>query len=264
MRRLVPLAIGALALFASSRARAQSEEECLKSPVDGQKLQRAGKLLDARERFRMCARSACPAEIVRDCTQWSRAVEDALPSVVMAARDRQGRDLIDVDVSIDGDASAAVGERAVSLDPGMHRFVFHRSGNPDIEQRVLLREGEKSRRIAATFGAETPMVVPPARARYTTIARPVPAAAWIVGGVGVLSLVSFGTFALVGIAERADHGCAGGCSEEQSDSVNVKFRVADVSLGAGLVALGIATWIYLSRPSVTQRATAKGVRSLRH
>jgi hypothetical protein len=256
---LVGVALFATVGSVSVTARAQrADDPCLTSPVEGQKLQREGKLLEARERFDACARNTCPTEIVQDCTRWARSVEDALPSVVIAARDSQGRDLLDVRVSIDGRDPAELSERAMSLDPGTHRFVFERAGSANIEQQVLLREGEKNRQIKVTFElrptvTQTAKHEQPVRERKTTSA-PVPAGAWIMGGVGVAALASFGTFAVVGINQRSRDGCDTGCTQAESDSVNRKFLVADVSLGVGIVALGIATWITLSRPEVVTRS----------
>jgi hypothetical protein len=239
------LAVASSALLGAPRADAQANDPCLTAPIDGQQQQRAGKLLEARASYLACSRKSCPKVIVQDCEHWLGEVNDALPSVIFAARDAEGHDLFDVRVSIDGSAPAALSALGVPLDPGEHRFTFHREGAPDVEQRSLLRAGEKNRQIVAVFGSSaTPPPVPLATD------RPVPVAAWIVAGTGVAAFVFFGVFGALGVSERASDGCASGCSANDRSSVNTKFDVADVGLVTGVVALGAATWIYLARPTL--------------
>ncbi len=237
----------------------RADDACMTAPVQGQQLQRAGKLLAARQRFAACARKACPAEIVQDCTQWAQQVASALPSVALAARDAAGNDLTDVRVSIDGQADAGMTARAVELDPGKHRFVFRRQGSPDATVDVLLREGEKDRPIGATFGvpAEPPPpapAAPPADEPRDASSRPVPLGAWIAGGIGVLGFVGFGAFGGIGVSDRSASGCDTGCSSSQKDRVDTELRVADISLGVGVVGLGVATVLFLTRPSAAESA----------
>jgi hypothetical protein len=268
----------ALALVGSEGS-AQRSDPCFTAPLDGQKLQKDGRLLEARVRFSACARNTCPVEIVTDCARWARDVDEALPSVVVAARDSHGRDLVDAQVSIDGQPPFDLSARAIPLDPGPHRFVFMRTGDADIEQNVLLREGEKNREISATFGAATtsPAAPPPAAvavpsppasalteipSRVDAAQRPVPSSTWVVGGIGVAGLASFATFASLGIRQRASDGCASGCTQSQNDSVELKFHFADASLGVAVVALGVATGIYLARPARVAAGTGAGRESL--
>src|ERR1700733_14029764 len=102
-RRSWPAAVACLAMapWMSSAAPPKPDDPCLISPVEGQKLRRVDKLLDAHERFTQCARRACPARIVQECTRWLHEVDDLIPSIVPAARDAQGADLLDAQVSID-------------------------------------------------------------------------------------------------------------------------------------------------------------------
>ena len=153
-RRSALVAVAMTTALGSSSPPAQGAgpDRCLMAPVEGQKLQKAGKLLDARDRYATCATNACPAEVVEDCMRWMRQVDDALPSVVVAARDPKGHDLADVRVSIDGKVPVEMSSRAIRLDPGAHVFLFRQSGSADQEQPVTLREGEKNREIFATFG----------------------------------------------------------------------------------------------------------------
>jgi hypothetical protein len=225
------------------------DDACLEAPVEGQRLERAGRLSAARALFETCSRNTCPAEIVEDCTRWARRVDEALPSVVVAARDAQGRDVVDAFVSIDGAPAVAVSARALALDPGTHRFVFRRNKSAPSERQVVLREGEKNREIVVTFaGADRP--VDALSVATVSSVGATPPLFWIAGGVGVAAIASFAVFGALGVSERSSDDCGNGCTPAQKSSVDTKLRIADVSLGVGVVALGVATWMYLSRSHV--------------
>jgi len=251
--------MGVALLLATGDARADA---CMDAPVQGQKLQRSGKLMAARDKFALCAQKACPGEIVRDCTGWMQDVSKSIPSVVAAARDSSGADVLDATLSIDGGAAAPIGTRAVELDPGSHHLVFHRSGAPDFVRDVVLHEGEKDRQVVATFEGASPQAAaasPPAAStapESTAPARPIPVAAWIAGGVGAAALVTFGAFGTIGVVSRGSDHCDTGCSSSQKSGVDTDFLIADVSLAVGVVALGVATWFYLSREPVPAPVTA--------
>jgi hypothetical protein len=235
----------ALVLALPALARAQ-EDACLTTPVDGQKLQRAGRLLEARERFRACSSKNCPPEVVEDCTRWARDVEEALPSIVLVARDRDGRDLPGVTASIDGAPLTPINARAIPVDPGTHRVVFHKEGAADATQDLIVHEGEKNRNVNAVFAQP---VVPRPPGVPAPPERPVPTGAFVAGGIGALALAGFATFGALGVSGRASRGCDIGCSSSDKKAVDTELRVADVSLAVAVVALGVATWLYLTRPA---------------
>jgi hypothetical protein len=240
----------------SAGAHAAPPDSCLTAPIDGQKAWKAGRLLEARDDFAICSLRTCPAEVVDDCMRWMRQVDEALPSVVVAARDGKGRDLVDVRVSIDGMPPAAAAARAIRLDPGAHTLLFHREGSADVSEQVLLREGEKNREVLATFGgpASASSTAAPQSSDRAGSERPVPVPAWVFAGVGAVALVSFATFGTLGILDRGADHCDTGCPADQKNAIATKFLIADVSLGVGVVALAVATWFYLSRPAAAPSA----------
>jgi hypothetical protein len=247
-----------LLLLGASAAEARAADVCLSAPVEGQKLQRAGSLLQARERFAQCAQKACPPQIVQDCTRWVQEVEHALPSVVVAARDPQGNDIVDARVSIDGQPPVVVTARAIDLDPGPHHFVFSHAPGPDVAIEALLRDGEKDREIRATLGGEAVPAHPPASdsIHEGEAVRPVPPAALIAGAVAVAGLGVFAVLGTMGVVRRGNDHCDTGCSAGDKSSVDADFLGADVGLGVGLVATGVAAWLYLARPKVAHAPTA--------
>jgi hypothetical protein len=149
--------------------------------------------------------------------------------------------------------------RAVELDPGAHRFVFHKGGSPDVETDVVVREGEKNREILATFDAGPAAAPIASTPDVASGPRPVPIAAWILGGVGVIALGSFATFGTIGVVHRGDDQCGTGCAPSQKDSVDSQLRIADVSLGVSAVALAIAAWVYFHRPSVAATGSTSAI-----
>ena len=247
--RAAPLALAVVIASLPSAARAD-RASCFDAPVKGQQLRRAGKLRAARDQFLACAQKTCPAEIVEDCARWSSEVELALPSIAVAARDAQGRDLPDATASIDGAATAPIGVRAIRLDPGPHSIVVRRADGVEGQRDVILREGEHDRPVVVTFGANGVLADVPVGS-----ARPVPLAAWIVAGGGALAMVSFGVFGTLGLVSRSSNHCDVGCTAAEKSDVDTKFQIADVSLGIGVVALTVATVLYVLRPHQAQRTT---------
>ncbi len=231
-----------VALPAHPQAQPAGQDPCLSAPIDGQQQQRAGKLMQARASYLACSKRTCPKVIVQDCEHWLREVEDALPSVILAARDTAGHDLLDARVSVDGAPAAPVTALGIPLDPGQHVFVFQRDGSPPVQEVALLRAGEKNREITGIF--KGPGMKP------VLTERPIPLSAWVAAGVGVASFAVFGTFGALGVSQRSSDGCATGCTADQKSSVDTKFVVADVGLGLGVAALGAAVVLYLARPEV--------------
>jgi hypothetical protein len=254
------------AAFSNGRAfAAETEDPCLSAPIEGQEAERAGKLIEARASYIACSKNTCPEVIVTDCVHWLSEVEDALPSATFAARDAQGNDILDARVSIDGGPLASLTTLAVPVNPGQHRFTFHRDGAPDVEQQAILRAGEKNRSIVAVFVTpDDALRHPPSMpVMQPVMERPVPVAAWVAAGTGIVALGLFGVFGALGVSERGADGCATGCPPSEKTSVDTKFDVADVALGAAACSLGVAAWLYLARPTVPLKARTSASWSLR-
>src|SRR5438045_2725401 len=102
-RRLVP--IGALAaLFSSRGARADDDVKaaCAAAYEQAQVHQAAGRLKEAKRTLAGCLQEACPSFIQADCGQWLGDVDRALPTVVLAAKNARGEDVVAVRVQVDG------------------------------------------------------------------------------------------------------------------------------------------------------------------
>ena len=76
-------------------SRADDKAACLDAASKAQSLRDAHKLVEAREQLRACAAARCPAVVQNDCATWLVEVERALPTVVLAAKNTAGADLVD-------------------------------------------------------------------------------------------------------------------------------------------------------------------------
>lgn len=139
-------------MLASMEASATDVQTCLGASEKGQRARAAGKLREARDQFLVCGGEGCPPIVRRDCAQWQGEIINILPGVVFGAKDKQGRDLFDVTVSMDGELLVKkLDGKSVPIDPGPHTFKFEMAGSPPVIERALVKEGERARVITATF-----------------------------------------------------------------------------------------------------------------
>lgn len=241
---------------------AVSKARCIESFEKAQVAKKATRYAEARAKALECSNAACPAAVRGDCAELLRDVEALSPSVVFEVLDGEGRELVDVRVSLDGEPLAErVDAKAVPVDPGEHTFRFE--GAPGATTvKVLVREGEKAKKVSARLGApKTPDPTPPAPVEASSTG-PSPAA-WVLGGVGLVGLGLFAGLGGAGLAEKGEleASCGktpAGCTPAQLDSVKTKFLVADVSLAAGGVSLVVATVLFV----VTPKKAATALRGL--
>jgi hypothetical protein len=229
----------------AARAEPPDREACLGAYVASQQARKSGALLLARRHLEICLDAACPGLVQRDCNTWLAEVERALPSVVVAARDSVGKDLLEATATIDG-SQVALDGHVCQLDPGKHTVRVRASTGDTREETFVLGEGEHGRAIVLTFPAAS---APNADSTGATSSRHVPVATWVLGGIGVASLGAFGVFAAHGAVDRGNLGCDHGCSDDAYSTVNRQFIVADITLVAGIALVGAAVvwWLVDSR-----------------
>ncbi len=235
--------LSACSLAGIGHARA-ADDACFTAAVDGQKAERAGKLLEARARFVACGQRSCDAAVIEKCQGWLASVDKKLPSVSLAVRDAQGRDVAATGPTIDGaDASSALDGRAIDVDPGPHRIAVSIAGHEHAET-VIVREGEKLRVVVLhplpDRGAPGAAPASPSRAMLY--------GAVVAGGFAVAAGGVFAVFSAKGISDRASFGCAAGCAPSSYDTVHGEFLAADVALGVAVGSLAVATTLFLLRP----------------
>jgi hypothetical protein len=277
VQKMLAGAVAVGVLFAVTDASADVQA-CLAASEKGQRARAAGNLREAREQFVVCGAQSCPALVRRDCAEWTSQLAQTLPTLVFGAHDRQGHDLFDVTVSMDGEPLVTkLDGKSVMVDPGRHTFRFEMAGFPPVTQVVLVKEGERARGINVTFGGEgsTPAAMTPVKPTPPDNGRkeakgghtPYP---WIVVGIGAVGVAVGAAIALT--APSFPPNCIestrtciriGGQSDEEFRKVREDARTADVQplLGYGVVAGGLALvasgllWHFLERTG-----SAKGTR----
>jgi hypothetical protein len=241
-----------MSLWSVSALATPETAACVSAFEDSQVLQKAGKLIDAREKATTCNQPACGSLIASECYNILERLENTMPSVVVAVRDEQENDLPQVRVTIDGVPAKPTADGRIVVDPGTYRFHFEANNFLPQDKIVSVRLGEKLRMVSVVM--HTPKVEsppgPPATATVTSAAPP-PApppvsrrTLRIGSGIALgLGLVGFGAFA--GLWSTASNqydtllACRPNCSPDKVDTVNGNFVASYVALGAGIV--GVAT-----------------------
>lgn len=250
-----------IALSAPARADDATTDACLKSHTDGQRAGLSGKLLDSKQAFLACAATSCPDLVNEKCASLLAELEKRIPSVVLDVRDSEDRDLSNVKVSVDGEVlSETLDGRSIPLDPGNHRFRFEAAGFRTLERTYLLREGEHSRRIDVKL-MSTKATESRATPKTATSSKGLPWTFWALGGVGVVGLGAGSYFFFDGRSDVSAlrDSCAPSCAESDVDDARRKIRTADVFLGVGVVALGVATVIALTHDSPKETVSRRTV-----
>lgn len=253
--RYSALVLGTLTAFevmaVAPRAHAD-KAACAHAYSQTQVLRKAGKLREAEKETITCAQDSCPGFIKSACTKWGSEIEALMPTIVVSAKDAQGNDLTAVSVTSDGQKLAdKLTGLPIPVDPGQHQLHFEHAGDKPVDQTILISEGEKARVVKVTFGSNAASAGSPAKpgAEKSTSGHGTRVLSYVLGGVGVVGLAGFAYFALKGKSEEnsvRNTGCAPNCSSSQVDPIKTKYLIADVSLGVGIVSLGLATYFFIT------------------
>ncbi len=241
----VPLAAVALSFAAPARADVAA---CIASSEQALSLRKQGKLHDALQQLAQCADPACPAEVNSDCAQRIAAVNAAVPTLILAAKDGGGNDLYDVSVTMDGAPIASkLDGRPLSLDPGEHAFHFEVAGQPPLDRQLVLREGEKDRREIVVIGSPPPVVAPPPSPSFWTTQRTL---AVISGGVGIVGLGLGGVFGGLALSDQSSEksNCSASACTNRPQA-NADFSTGNDNATASTVAF-IAGGVFLAAGAV--------------
>jgi hypothetical protein len=255
---------------------------CIQASEQGQSQRDEGKYRAARETFLRCARDVCPQVVLKSCAGWLRELDEIAPTVVLGARDEDGNDVADVTVTFDGAPIASrLDGRPIELDAGEHVLRFERGGSTPVEQRLILRAGQRARVITVTMPsatarapssapeppAEVPVVVPAA-----TWPRHVTAAALLAGAAGAAGVGLYFTLRAhqddqdasgmrAGLPTNACTGVSTASCQALGDTVHEQHTDANLGtallVGAGVLAVGsVATWLLWPRSSATPAQTS--------
>ncbi|HQY60771.1 MAG TPA: hypothetical protein PK141_05205 [Polyangiaceae bacterium] len=251
-----------------------SKEQCINAYQGAQVDMKQSALGAAREKLGVCLSDGCPRTLQADCAGWLKEVDARRPSIVLSFKGRDGTDQTRVPATIDGRPSGARTDgRAFDLDPGEHTFVFQPPGEPPVTVKQIVREGEKSQRVAAistlarTSAPATPAPRDPGREAphtATSVERPVPWTVYALGGLGLVGAGAFVGFGVSGASGKSGlEACKPSCLDSDVSSVRTRFIVADVSLAVGVLALAGALTLYLTRPEITRPGRAVVTRDTR-
>lgn len=266
-RRLTFVAMACVSMFAASQAKsdeatAEDKRACISSHEKSQVSRHDGKLKEARELLLTCSRDMCPSVVRKDCSQWLDEVEEALPTVVVEGRGKKGEDVVEMKVYCDDKLlTEKLDGRALAVDPGPHVFRYELAGTKPRQESVLVREGQKNRKLSVDFGPKPTGGTPGSAGAGDSekdLKRPVPATVYIFGGLGLAALGASAVFGVTGMSKRNDldsRACKPACPQEDVDAAKRNFLIGDIALGVGVVSLGVATVIYFTRPVAKPKPT---------
>jgi hypothetical protein len=268
-QRAVPAILCALAIAAllSSSGRAAAADpttsDCLTANEASIALLKVAQLRAARVQMLVCADPSCPADVGAECLRRISEVDVSMPTIVLGVKDAMGNDAAAAKVTMDGEVlSDWLAGTAISLDPGVHVFVFEAAGLPPLTKQMVVRQGEKDRREVVQLLPPTPAPVAVLPSSSPTD-RPVPPSpttpqrrglgmqrvlALVAGGVGVAGVAVGTVFGLESISKHDDalKACPAACTgpngvtlwnqaRSAGDLSTVGFVVGAVGLAGGAV-----------------------------
>ena len=242
-----------IAIDAGSAPDAESASACVRAYEGAQLARRAERLLDARRDLRLCGGEACPGAVQRDCVDWLAQTEAGIPTIVLEAKTDAGP-VFDVTASLDGKpVAAALDGRPIEVDPGLHRVTFEHGGRT-LDQRIILREGEKNRPVVADWTTPSRTFGRIGETLSVRVERPVPVGVYVSAGVALLGFADFAIAAALGDSlknQLAASECAPFCPRAETDALRTRYWVADVGLGVGLAELATGVFLFVTRPERT-------------
>lgn len=257
-----------------------AKQACIAAVEQGQTQRDDGKYRQARASFLACAQDACPRVIQQSCTKWLRELDDSAPTIVLDAKDEQGNDLPDVTVTFDGSPFATqLDGKPVEVDAGEHVIRFDHEGRTPVEQKLLLRAGEKARLIRVTLrpvgaGDASGAVEATLSARHV-VAASAAVGALAAAGVGVYFILQSNSDKST--AEGLRNGALSGSStctnpgaslvascQKLSNTVHSQHDEMNVAtglfIGAGVLAAGaVATWFLWPRAHADEPQTSGAI-----
>ncbi len=247
--------VGAGRLFAQTpSATEQPASGCVHSFELAQELRDRLEYLATRDQLLVCGQSHCPQPVALKCRQWLHELDQAIPSVVITARDQQGNDTIAVRLYVDGKLwRQQLDPRPLQLDPGQHRLRFELAGAPAIEKTIELSAGELHRQLVISFappGEHGPSSKPRTgtESQDTSPVNPLVYVGFGLGGAALLVGTITGIVTLVNTPELEQQCAELGCNQDEIDKVmtvahvsTASFAVAGVGVGLGVLGLLLPT-----------------------
>lgn len=260
---LAAAVVGATIVVTSSAARAEGAADarrCISDSERGQEAVRDGHPSAAIASFAECASEACPAVIRADCAHWLEEARAEAGRVRVKVHDDRGRPVADGRVLVD---SVVVERDGVTVDPGAHVVRAEAPGLEPAERRVTVASGADVE--VDLVLAPPPPPAPPPVAAPTPSKREVPpieprpkwpAVAAAVVAVGALGGALWLDLDTTSHAHELRDRCAPRCSEDDVAPLRTRYAVAATLLGVGVVAAGVAVWLYVRAAGAGTRTRA--------
>lgn len=207
-KRAAVTALAVLACCTAAPARADDKQACSNAYDLTQRFRKIGRLQTARTEAAICVRDVCTEFIRVDCATWLREIDAGQPTVVFQVLDAEGHETSAVRVTLDG---APWLERldgsAQKVDPGQHTFLYELDASHTSTQTLQIREGEKNRKLVASFQRTGDA---PAPRESAAPAGGPSIAPWILGGAGLSLVAAGGVLGGVVLAKKsvADAHCS--------------------------------------------------------
>jgi hypothetical protein len=253
-------------------ADAVTPASCIAANEEAGPLRRAGKLRAARAKLRLCSSESCPVVVRKDCVTGSAQADADVPTVAFSVQDPDGNDLSAVHVSLDGQPLAdRLDGKAIDVDPGEHVFKFEAAGQPTVEKRIVIIEGEKNRRERVVLGEPKAVVVTPVPVlpppRPPPPANPKRTAGFLVGAGGLVFVGVGSVFGLVATLQwtNAKNACGPDfplyCSQPSAANADRAATVraataADALLIVGGVAVVTGVSLVILSPTASSGGTS--------
>jgi hypothetical protein len=264
---------------------------CVRSEGRARERWQSGYLREALDLFQACTPASC-GERARRCRAAVARLEQDLPTVIPVVLDASGAPLVDVQVTLDGQPfTSRIDGRGLAVNPGVHEFSFSTSGEVFHSEKLLIVEGQRNRLLsvrwagdAVSASAGSPPSEPAPVGAVPTLAEPrslapssvmppvtdlsVPTAedppshslsalTYVVAGTG---LAAIGTSLLLVYWGSHDNEklnrCAPDCNPDSVRHIRRMYIASDITMGAGVAALGVATWLLVSDLTTDHAAPA--------
>jgi tetratricopeptide (TPR) repeat protein len=200
-------------------------------------------------------------------SQARQGLEGRVPKLTI----RRGRGTEMARIEVDGVelGDAQIG-KPFGIDPGPHTVIAKLPGNKLFQKSAIVKESESSEIVldapaeleAAPVADKASTELPESPEADTAGARKSSVVPWIVGGVGVAGLAAAGGFYILraGAKSDLDDTCRGSVCprslEDKQKNGELYSTLSVVSLGVGIVGLGVATYLFVSGTPSSRTETA--------
>jgi hypothetical protein len=227
------------------------KQTCAAAYEKAQEERQGAQLRAAREQLQICSNASCPLVVRNDCGRWQGEVERDIPTFVLRVKGAPAG----LRATLDGSRSVQP-DQPTETDPGGHSVRVEAPGYEPVDQSLALRPGERSVPVVIELrerpapSASAPPPEDPSFAR--------------VYAAGAVSLVALGGFAYLGVTGKSREGefkaCKPYCAASDVDEVRTRYLVADVALGVGVIAAGLAAYWLITTPTSPPASASRGLR----